>query len=175
KYALTQAGIQQAFTDACAGTFGGFVKGTFVFLPPMNSTFATGWTITCPVHLIGAGLGQTTITVSSGAAFTLSPSANFAQNQDWEIAGVDAIASASDVIVFSDANGFPLNHLRVHDNELVSGSASSFAVKYAGTIANGGFDWKITNNIFASGISITHDTVAHGLEDGLLIADNTFL
>ena len=173
KYTLDRTGIAAAIADACAMT-GGNTNGTFLYLPPMNITVATGFTVTAPIHIIGSGVGQTLITATTGPLFTLSPSANYSQTQEWEIAHGFWIATSGNVISFSDANGFPLNRLYVHDNEIYSSAASSFAIAYAGTIANGGFDWIIERNYFGSGISLTRDASGHGLADGLFIAHNTF-
>lgn len=99
KYTLTQAGIQQAFTDASAVNV--FGPGTSVYLPPMTYS-GGGFTLTCPLNVQGAGEGQTVLIATSGDLFTLSPSGNFSQNQKWEFSRMHLVANAGNDVNTSD-------------------------------------------------------------------------
>ncbi|HWH59984.1 MAG TPA: hypothetical protein VN682_20310 [Terriglobales bacterium] len=108
KYPLTQPGIQQAFNDACA--IGGnaastLPPGTTVYLPPMIGTFSTGWIITCPLRVLGAGKGFTVITILNGNAVTYRPNGFFGANQNFEWAYTGLTAGNGDAILLDSSNG----------------------------------------------------------------------
>lgn len=171
KYPLTHAGIQQALTDACTV---GNALGTVVYFPPQSYSGA-GFTLTCPLSVRGAGKSATFLTATSGDLFTLSPSANFSQNQQWEFTGLNMISASGNVIKVNGCT-FQLTNLYVHDNEIDPQSATGIAVTNTGTCANEGFDWKVVNNslLEGGGVILVQDAAGHGVVDGLLVADNYF-
>jgi hypothetical protein len=85
KYPMTQAGIQSAFTDACAFTSGG-LNGTVVYLPSgvISLTNASGeqFTTTCPLKVIGPGPSLLWFVVANTVpntvpTFRVKPSASY--------------------------------------------------------------------------------------------------
>lgn len=178
KYTLDHTGIAAAIADACAMS-GNPQGGTVVYFPPMNltgaSAVATGFTITNPIRIVGAGMGSTALECTTGPLFTIKPAANFSHSQVWEIAHGNWTADSGDVIKIDDSNGFQTTAVRIHDNVINPASTTGNAVVYASTIQDGGFDWRITDNFMFGGIHITTDDAStHGLADGLLIANNTW-
>lgn len=167
KYPVTQAGIQQAFTDACAIT-GGPGPGTDVYLPPMSvglfNVSGQQFLVTCNLHIHGVGDYATQFVVAAGVGsgvpvFRFQPN-NVAAQSDILIEGIEVVGNTSggDAFFFDGTNvgmtgpnNFVIRKTRVHGL-----SAGAWAVNGSGNVSgltqNG---WNIIeNNTFLHGINL---------------------
>lgn len=183
KYPLTQTGIQSAFTDACAIT-GGPGPGADVYFPPMSVslvlTSGQQFTVTCNLHLHGAGDYSTRFLVAAGVGvgvptFRFKPN-NVAAQSDILIEGIEVTSadgiSGGDAFLF-DGTGAGIsgpNNSVVRKNRVHGLNVASWAINMSGTgsTQNG---WNVVeNNTFTHGINLAGTLAV----DSWLIMHNVF-
>jgi len=163
QYPYTQAGVQRALDDACAGTLGGAQPGTTVYLPPMSVPLSSGsgqqLLITCPVALIGAGPSQTSLVVTDSASDKI-PVIRIAQAQSrpgwFEIEGIRITSTShhgGDGLLLENSNT-AASHLLLHKTEISHLAASSWAVHVSAASAGSGVYGEIYGNELTNGIFI---------------------
>lgn len=178
-YAVTQAGVQQAFTDACAGTLGGAQAGATVYLPPMhvvlNNTAGQQFLITCPLKIVGAGPTQTWFIVGTSAPnsipiFRVMPSVPFIGWFEFADFRITTQSGQGGDAIYLDNSTAGVNHLIVHNTDIFHLAPTSWAINMSEGTVNGFFLGDIYDNAFSHGINMNSASTA----DSWLIYHNTF-
>lgn len=165
KYPITQSGIQQAFTDACALGNG---NGTDVYLPAattvtLSNVATSQFTITCPLHVHGPTMGSFWFVIAASVpstvpTFLIKPSgANLGYWEFDHIRGTTAASGATggDWFFLDTTNGDVSNFI-VHDSSFTGqcaagGSAScdpSTSAWFINMNTAGGASHVFTGNIY---------------------------
>ena len=178
-YPYTQAGVQQAFTDACTGTLGGAEPGTTVYLPPMhlvlNNTVGQQFLITCPLKIVGAGPSQTWFIVGTSAPnsipiFRVMPSTAFIGWSEFQDFRITTQSGQGGDGIYLDNSTAGVNHLIVRNTEIFHLAPTSWAINMAEGARNGFFYGDIYDNSFSHGINMNSASTA----DSWLIYHNAF-
>lgn len=186
RYPLTQAGIQQAFTDACAVRGANGAGGTVVYIPPglilSRATSGQAYLITCALQIQGAGIYPTVFAVlgsdSSVPVFRIKPSAIASQGhlsfKNFQITGD---GTAGDAFLF-DGSQTPegaINgpHSVFMEKVFCTGlNPNAYCINQTGNAFPNGNQWffHLMDNVFNSGTRWAPNVSG----DSILLEHNSF-
>ncbi|MGC2744676.1 MAG: hypothetical protein WA672_15985 [Candidatus Angelobacter sp.] len=178
KYSLTQAGVQQAFNDACAlspraGT------GADVYLPPGTITLAATsgqqFLIECALHVHGPGVAPLWFVATKGVPKTVpifrvrpaSPTQGWFIFENFRIAGQGSVGGDA---FFLDASKAAVNHFTLQNVQVTGLAPESWSVNMSASTRDSLFLGRIFDSDLAHGIKMNSAST----DDSWLIEHNTF-
>lgn len=182
KYPLTQAGVQQAFTDACAISGPNGATGTVVYLPPglIRTTASAGqaYLITCALQVEGSGIYTTVFGVSGSSSsvpvFRVKPSSIASQGhlsfRNFQITGDH---TAGDGFLFDGTDtGVNGPHSVLMEKVFCTGlSPAAYCTNQIGNTSNARqWFFHLVDNVFNSGTRWALDISG----DSILLEHNSF-